>query len=163
MGENKIQRTFRVSESIDGEIQALIRGNETTTAAYTRVLEAGIRAIKGGTDSDGGNVVNSQLYNVLQDNIKTLQEQLEHEREQITACRAQLDAALNLVSQEQSLRLVEAKREPEGNKQDVSTGQGGTAEPGEEPIAQSPAIPLTLGRALKFWFNGTRVVVNDEL
>ena len=177
MNERKTaQRTFRISPQMDNDVKALAREGETITAAYMRVIEAGITAINGGGSCKTGEDTGGQLVDALNANIDTLREQLEHEREQVLTYRAQLDAALHLVSQEQGLRLLEAKRTDQaedGNEGEYEIDDTPSAEETPRPETraddtqdnaqdgtQDDARPLTLGGALRCWMNGTPVKIS---
>ena len=156
--DEKRQRTFRIDSRIDDEVKAIANGGETVTAAYMRVIEAGITAINGNDDAVETNGAGGQLVDALNANIDVLRDQLEHEREQTATYRAQLDAALNLVSQEQSLRLIEAKSTYQDEGGDVDDDHE-TEEPAQTAEPVDDAEPLTLGRALRCWIDGTPVKI----
>ena len=166
------QRNFRVPNDIESDIHALRFKNESVTQCYLRVIRAGIAVIKGQEHAETAEEGNPQLVEALQSTIDTLREQLAHEREQIAAYRAQLDNALDLVSQGQTLRLVDARRAVIGNGdglEDTPTGERveisgdeptTTVEDGAEAHvieSDTSAEPLTFGEALRFWFNRTPI------
>lgn len=170
-----LQRTFRFPTNLDNDVMALAHEGETTTSTYSRVLRAGISAIRGDPSSFSGTRAYRASNETTDALITTLREQLEHERNQLEHCRRQLDTMMNLLSQEQSLRLVESKRtddeqryEDDEESDDDESDHGGAA-PASAPtttdsaeahgdvVSQNSAKPLTLGRALRLWFNGTPV------
>lgn len=116
----KIHKTMRLEEETAERIRALMEDGETETAAYARVIEAGLETLEprlkpektgAGDGAPGASERRGDgEAEALLDHIGTLKEANARLIDQLAAKDAQIEALTRITEQAQALTAIEAKR-----------------------------------------------------
>lgn len=146
-GAAKPHISLRVEPDIEARIIALQQPDETKSAAYNRVLAAGVDALTTKTKPD--TQADTALIAALEKTVDTLTAQLDVKDGQITALQDSLRAAQTLHMQAAQHKAIEAPTTPQTAQERT---QDVTPEPEPTPITTQQSQPRRGGLLARiFW------------